>query len=145
MTNSNSENSISVIKKLNAPIERVFAHFTDPDLLALWHNPNQVHTPEISVDLQVGGAYRFEMKDMESKTHVAVGTYIEIIPNEKLVFSWQWEDGPHPETQVTVLFKTNDSGTEVELIHEGFTDQEVMGHHNQGWNGLLGNLEKELG
>jgi uncharacterized protein YndB with AHSA1/START domain len=144
MNSSQADNVIRVSKVFSASVERVFAHFTKPELLATWHNPNKELHPRINVDFKVGGAYRFEMKDMEGNTHIAVGSYKEIVANKKLVFSWQWEDGPHPETTVTVLFKTHEEGTEVELIHEGFTDQDVQGHHNQGWIALLGNLESVL-
>lgn len=142
---SQSEASeISVTKTFNAPVEKVFAYFTDPALLRRWHTPLPSTPPVILVDLSVGGSYRFEMTDPEGKVHVAVGKYLEIVPEEKLVFSWKWEGAPGPDTTVTVLFHAKGDSTEVSLHHTGFADKETMGHHAQGWEALLGNLANAL-
>ena len=140
MSESEKLKSFSVNKLFNAPVSTVFSFFTDPKLLALWHTPVPSIAPAISVDLKVGGSYRFVMTDTEGSVHVAIGVYKEIIAQQKLVFSWQWENGPHPETTVTVLFRDLGGKTEVTLNHEGFVDQDVLGHHNRGWQALLGNL-----
>ena len=134
-------NTLTITKTIQAPASTVFSYFTDPELLAKWHSPNLKSPPVMEVELTVGGEYRFSMHDMEGNNHVAIGIYKEIIANKKLVFTWRWENGPHPDTTVTVLFKDKGKATEIELIHEGFIDGDVKAHHNQGWNALLGNLE----
>ena len=144
MTESALTNSLQVKKIFSAPIEIVFAHFTKAELLSTWHSPNLTIPPKLNLDLKVGGAYRIEMIDADGDVHIVVGIYKEIVPNQKLVYSWKWEGGTHPETTVTVLFTTLGDSTEVELIHAGFVDDEVKGHHNQGWNGLLSKLANVL-
>lgn len=81
------------------------------------------------------------MNDPDCELHVATGVYLEISKPNKLVYTWSWEGGEMPETQVTVLFRSLGQQTEVELIHEGFPAADVTAHHGEGWTALLGNLE----
>jgi len=67
------------------------------------------------------------------------------VPNERLVFTWQWE-GSDLETLVTLEFKgLSAGGTELTLIHEGFDSEDTRNKHGQGWDGCLANLESFLG
>lgn len=141
---TDASQSLTIKKKINAPAKKVFSYFTDPALLAKWHAPNLKMPPAIAIDLKVGGQYRFAMHDMEGNIHVVIGVYKEIVAGKKLVFTWRWENGPHPDTTVTVLFKDMGNATEIELIQEGFIDDSVKTHHHQGWIALLGNLETLL-
>jgi uncharacterized protein YndB with AHSA1/START domain len=144
MNKSDSRNEFTITRLFNARIEKVFAYFTDPELLSLWHTPNPDVEPVMAVDLSVGGSYRFEMTDPAGQVHVAVGTYRQIQPNEKLVFTWKWEGSPHPDTVVTIHFREAGESTEITLHHTGFTDTGTIDHHNQGWIALFGNLEQTL-
>lgn len=92
-----------------------------------------------SVDLKVGGRYRIQLSS-DGGDHTAVGEYREIVPNEKLRFTWSWENGTVTDTMVTVGFKEMDGGTELTLVHENFVMPEAPGMHAQGWNGSLDKL-----
>ena len=69
------------------------------------------------------------------------GTFQEVVPPEKLVFTWQWEntDGPTEgaETLVTVEFRDMGESTEVLLVHERFPSADVRDAHQQGWTSML--------
>jgi CubicO group peptidase (beta-lactamase class C family) len=73
-----------------------------------------------------------------------VGVYREIIPNEKLVFTWGWEGPERHETLVTIELSDRDGGTELVLLHERFADQAAADHHGQGWRGCLENLATRI-
>ena len=75
------------------------------------------------------------------------GTYKEITPPERIVFTWKWEGeqmGALPETLVTVTFteRQGEQGaeTEVQLLHSGFPAPEARDAHNGGWQGCLNKL-----
>ena len=87
-----------------APRERVFKAWTDPNQLSRWFGPSDEYTAKAEIDLRVGGAYRLEMHHSGGNVHTVVGTYREIIPPEKLSFTWQWEGSPAPDTLVTIDF-----------------------------------------
>ena len=65
-------------------------------------------TPEAEVDLRVGGGYRLAMRDPGSgDVHVVAGEYTEVVPPERLAYTWTWEhDSPGSAGSiVTVLFR----------------------------------------
>jgi uncharacterized protein YndB with AHSA1/START domain len=72
-----------------------------------------------------------------------MGTFREVVPRERLVYTWAWrgEDGkPGPETLVTVTFRAVGRKTELTLRHEGFADKDGREAHRGGWNGCLDKL-----
>ena len=137
-------NKLSIKQTFEAPIARVFACFTQPELLTQWHSPSDVMTIDAEIDLCPGGQYRIGMTGEDGTPHVAIGQYHEIEAPVRLVYSWSWEGGDGPETMITVLFTDQGDQTEVELIHTGFEQQDEAEHHSQGWGGIFTRLENHL-
>jgi uncharacterized protein YndB with AHSA1/START domain len=73
----------------------------------------------------------------EKGDHIAIGNYKEIIPNQRLQFSWQWEHYAMPDSLVTVEFEDLGKATRLTLIHEGIPDQEDAADHNRGWTSAI--------
>jgi uncharacterized protein YndB with AHSA1/START domain len=72
------------------------------------------------------------------------GTYKEIRPSEKLVFTWGPETPEQADSVVTIEFTDQDDGTLVTLTHEKLP--EGMGEsHREGWTSALEHLSKEIG
>lgn len=113
--------------------------------MAQWFCPPDAETFKSEVDLKVGGNYVIGMRNRETgEEHITKGTYQEVSPPEKLVFTWLWE-GQDPETHTTLVtlnFRDLGNKTELVLKHEGFPDQNMSDQHNQGWVGCLDGLEK---
>ncbi|NJN79719.1 MAG: SRPBCC domain-containing protein [Anaerolineales bacterium] len=147
MTNTNFDSATML--KLNrvyrASRERLFRSWTDPELLKQWFAVSAgFTTPIAEVDLQVGGKYRLGMQPPgDDGILIAGGIYRQILPHEKLVFTWRWEspDPDEPETLVTVEFHEQEDGTEVVVTHELFTDIPQRDKHKEGWLGCLNQLE----
>jgi uncharacterized protein YndB with AHSA1/START domain len=79
---------------LDAPPADVFRAWTDPDHLDWFYNDAQpIPTEPIELDLRVGGAWRQQMVIDAATAYVTGGVYREIVPNERLVFSWGAEGG----------------------------------------------------
>ena len=76
--------------------------------------------------------------------HDVSGVYREVVPNEKLVFSWAWKSTPERESLVTVTFKPEGGGTLLTLTHEQFFDEAARDSHQGGWTGAMVKLEKYL-
>jgi uncharacterized protein YndB with AHSA1/START domain len=137
--------SLTIKRRLNAPPEKVFAAWTDPEKLKLWMGPGEVTTVLCEADARVGGHYRIVMRRPGGDEDFDVGgTYREVVPNEKLAFTWAWKSTPEHESLVTVTFKNDGSGTLMTLIHEQFFDEDARDRHNSGWNGALVKLERYL-
>jgi len=138
--------SITLKKVINAPIEKVFKAWIDPQELKEWHHPEGYTTPAAAVDSTIGGKYSITMQGPDHGTDVAMGTYKEIEPPYKLVFSWGWlGDTESPETLVTVLLKElTPNQTELTLLHEHFATEASLQGHKSGWDGALSNLSSLL-
>jgi uncharacterized protein YndB with AHSA1/START domain len=77
--------------------------------------------------------------------HTPTGVYREVIPEKKLVFTWEWPGMPERVSLVTFLLKPIEGGTELTLIHEQLPDEAARKSHEMGWRGLLDKLLAFLG
>lgn len=126
-----------------APPQKVFKAWIDPQALMRWFAPSDAFkTPEVEVDARVGGRYRIVMHAPDGEIHRVGGTYREVVPPRKLVFTWAWESTPERESLVTVEIKPSGAGSELILVHEGFADADTRGRHEEGWNGCLVRLHR---
>lgn len=132
--------SLTINKTIKAPAEKVYQAWTDPDVMCRWFAPGPMTVAKIECDPQVGGHYEVHMQSEDGTSYITSGQYIELVRNEKLVFTWQWRDSDLV-TQVTVaLRQLADETTELTLIHEGFVDQDACDEHAEGWNGCFAKL-----
>lgn len=136
---------ILVIRRiLPADPQTVFHAWTEPEWLTRWFCPGELVVAEAELDLRVGGRYRVVMQNPQGETHSPSGVYEEIVPNEKLVFSWQWQ-GDELVTRVAVELRPVANGqTELTLTHTGFPDEQVRSAHEKGWSGCFVKLEALL-
>jgi|SRR5579863_3307720 len=136
------ETTLKIRRTFQAPRERVFRAWTDAIELARWFAPSaeySTHVPEL--DLKVGGKYKVEMHHKGGNVNKVGGTYREIVPPEKIVFTWRWENDPSAhESLVTIEFLDLGPATEVLLTHVQLPDAEQRDKHLQGWIGCLTRL-----
>ncbi|HEY1309844.1 MAG TPA: SRPBCC domain-containing protein [Pseudolabrys sp.] len=137
--------SLTIKRRFNATPEKVFAAWTDPEKVKRWMGPGEVKALSVESDPRTGGRYRWLMQAPNGEQHDVGGAYREVIPNEKLVFTWAWKSTPERESLVTVLIKPDGQGSLMTLTHEQFFDDEARDRHNQGWEGAMPKLEKYLG
>jgi uncharacterized protein YndB with AHSA1/START domain len=139
--------SLTLKRKLKAPAEKVFAAWTDPEKIVRWFGPAETESGSVraDMDVRVGGRYRFNFKTADGEYHEVGGTYREVVPGERLVFSWAWHSTPERESLVTITLKADGDGTLLTLHHERFFDQKARDGHNRGWTGTLEKLERYLG
>jgi uncharacterized protein YndB with AHSA1/START domain/predicted enzyme related to lactoylglutathione lyase len=139
-----STHSVQVKRFIKAPPERVFEAWTNPQQLKSWFCPGDVRLLAAEVDLRTGGTYRFTIDaGCGGEETVVHGTYREVSPPTKLVFTWQFADDPEWEnvvSVVTVELLAKNGGTEVALRHDGLPTAESAGRHEHGWNGSLDKL-----
>jgi uncharacterized protein YndB with AHSA1/START domain len=95
---------------------------------------------QAETDLRVGGRYRMVARSVDGEVSEVGGTYREVRPNEKLVFTWAWHSTPERESLVTVLLKSDGDGTLLTLTHEQFFDEPARDRHQAGWTETLDKL-----
>lgn len=91
MTNTKSvQDSLTIERTVNAPRELVWKMWTDPKHFAEWYGPFDYAVPVVEMDLRVGGSYLICLErlapDGPSRLWFA-GTYLEIVENERLVYT----------------------------------------------------------
>ena len=130
--------NIEITQRIDAAPERVFRALTDADELTRWF------ASSAESDARTGGEYvlRFEFDD-EAKNHTYAGQYDEIVPMERVRYPW---NGRFGDTTVEFALRPADRGTELTLIHSGWTEaaEEARQMHEQGWAFFLDNLERYL-
>ena len=126
---------------INAPVEVVYAAWTDPAMLRRWLAPGNATVVRAVAEVSVGGTFLVEMRTPDGKTWLTRGVYREVVPLRRLVHTWRWE-GSDIETLVTVEFEPeSDSRTRLTLTHSRFARDEARDEHEQGWVGCLAKLE----
>jgi uncharacterized protein YndB with AHSA1/START domain len=136
--------SLTIKRRFKAPPAKVYGAWTDPEKMSQWMGPAAVQTVHAECDARVGGRYAIRMIMSGGKEHDVSGVYREIIPNEKLCFTWAWKDTPERESLVTVTFRDDGGGTLMTLHHERFFDEDARDRHDAGWTGTMERLEKFL-
>ena len=137
-----SENAVVVKRVIKAGPEQVFEAFIKPGIMSKWFYGMENGTSEVSNTLEVGGEFRINMRSGDGKEYMHTGEYREIVPFEKLVFTWN--SGFANDTIVTVSFRPVSGGTEVVIQHELLTVSERE-NHRRGWTICLSNLERYFG
>jgi uncharacterized protein YndB with AHSA1/START domain len=144
-TKVTDKTSLEIKRFINAPRDRVYAAWTDPEHLKEWWGPENVRTRTIAADVRQGGKYRWDLVNQAGENMTAFGEYRELIPGQKIVFTWKWDDDEAWEGRnsiVTVELSDHDDGTQLTLTHEQLPSEESRDRHNEGWNSVLDRLEK---
>jgi uncharacterized protein YndB with AHSA1/START domain len=133
--------AVEIERRLSAPIDEVFRWWTEPERLQEWMSP--VGTVEAEVDLRVGGHIRIVMRG-DGMVIEHQGTFLEIEPPRRLVFTWMSPyTGPQPSV-VTVELEPDGGATRLRLIHQQLPEAATSSHQG-GWGAMLDRLEGRLG
>jgi uncharacterized protein YndB with AHSA1/START domain len=105
-----------------------------------WFGPDRGPVEHAAFDVRAGGKYTVTFRTEDGEQHQVGGVYREVIPNEKLVFTWAWRSTPERESLVTVLIQPDGTGSLLTLQHEKFFDEPARDRHREGWSGCLDKL-----
>ncbi len=138
-----AELSLTTSRTINASPETLFNAWLDPKMLQQFMRPGPDMTvPRASTDPKTGGRFDIVMQAGDNEIPHA-GTYKEIDPHRRLVFTWESPFSADDST-VTLDFAPGDGGTEVTLTHTRFPSEESRDNHAGGWAKILELLESEL-
>jgi uncharacterized protein YndB with AHSA1/START domain len=136
--------TIRLHRVLRAKPEGVYRAFLDPDAMAKWLPPHGFTGKVHHLDARVGGTYKMSFTNFTSgKSHSFGGAYLELVPNEKIRHTDQFDDPNLPgEMQVTVTLKPVSVGTDVTIVQEGVPDVIPAEACYLGWQESLTLLAK---
>ena len=137
----------SVLGDISMKIRKVYDFsFPVEEVYSAWVSSDTVIPPATSMDIkpEVGGHYRLLMETPEF-TGKNEGVFQRVEPNSRVTYTWEW-NGDGEVTTIDVRFRSTRSGSQVEILHEGFTKPESVSNHSTGWDsyveGLVQHLEK---
>jgi uncharacterized protein YndB with AHSA1/START domain len=138
---SSEEFPIVIRRLLPAPIQEVFAAWTDAAAMTDWFSP--FGAASMTADFRPGGRFRLVMTH-GSQSIEHTGEYRTVDPPTLLVFTWRSQFTGGRDTLVTIrLTPTNTQETQLELTHELLPIDQVE-PHTGGWGQILGRLQKRL-
>jgi len=117
-------NTIRLHRVLRAAPVRIYRAFLDADAMVKWLPPNGFTGKVHHMDAKVGGTFKMSFTNFTTaKTHSFGGKYLELVPNERLRYTDNFDDpNLSGEIHVTVTLKKVSCGTEVNIVQEGVPD-----------------------
>ena len=132
-------NTVQLHRVLNAPLERVYRAFTTADALVKWMAPHGFTAHVELLEVKPEGKYRMYFTNFSTGTRTCFGgTYHEVIPNQLLRYTDQFEDPNMPDLiEVEIQFKAVSVGTEIQITQSGLPDVIPVEACYLGWQESL--------
>lgn len=139
-----STNKVSLHRVLKATPDRVYRAFLDADAMCKWFPPNGFTCKVHHLDAKSGGTYKMSFTNFNTgKSHSFGGKYIEVVPDERLVITDEFDDPNLPGTMTTtVSIKKVFCGVELNIVQEGIPDVIPLEACYLGWQESLVLLAK---
>jgi uncharacterized protein YndB with AHSA1/START domain len=127
-----TDREIYIERVFDAPRDRVFAVYTDPELIPEWWGPRGGTTIVDTMDVRAGGGYRFVMRGPDGSETAFRGTYREVTPPERIVQTFEWEGMPGHVSVETAVFEDLGDQTKVTTTSIFHTTEERDGMLDSG-------------
>lgn len=117
-------NTVRFHRVLRTTPERLYRAFTDPNAMVKWLPPHGFTAKVHEINATIGGSYRMSFTNFTTgNSHFFGGTYLELVPNERLRYTGVFEDPQLPgEMQTTVTLRPVSVGTELAIVQEGIPE-----------------------
>jgi uncharacterized protein YndB with AHSA1/START domain len=139
-----ANNTVNLHRVFAAPVEKVFKAFVNADAMASWLPPYGFVCKVHSLDATVGGSYKMSFTNFTTgNSHSFGGEYLEIIPNELLKYTDQFDDPNLPGQMITTIrLKPVLCGTELVATQEGIPEAIPTEMCYLGWQESLDKLKR---
>jgi len=127
-----TDREIHTERVFDAPRDRVFAAYTDPELIPQWWGPRDSTTVVDQMDLRPGGSWRFVIHHADGRENAFRGTYREISAPERIVQTFEWEGMPGHVAVETATFEDLGGRTKVATTSLFHTTDERDGALSSG-------------
>lgn len=138
-TTTTDGRDLILTRVINAPRDKVFKAWTDPKLLVKWFAPLPWTTPVAQTDIRAGGSSLIVMRDPDGSEFPNRGVYLEVVPNERLVFtdaySQAWEPSDKPFMTVILTFDDLGGKTKYTARLKHWTVADCEQHEKMGFHG----------
>lgn len=137
-------NKVSLHRVFSASPEKVFKAFTDADAMASWLPPYGFTCKVHQMDAHIGGKYKMSFTNFGTgSSHSFGGEYLNIVPNERLQYTDEFDDPNLPGQMITTIeLRQVLCGTELWATQEGIPDAIPVEMCYLGWQESLDKLKR---
>jgi uncharacterized protein YndB with AHSA1/START domain len=142
-----TEHELTITRAFDAPRELVYRAWTDPDHLASWLGPQESVASSVTTDPRPGGRWRACISSADHRIERWMeGSYRELDPPERLVFTFRWDDPADEvgETLVTITLEGDGEKTEMTFHQAPFPNEVERDGHFDGWGSSFEDLAIQL-
>jgi uncharacterized protein YndB with AHSA1/START domain len=131
--------TVRLHRVIRATPERLYRAFLDADAMAKWLPPHGFTGKVHHLDATVGGTYRMSFTNFSTgHSHAFGGTYLELVPNERICHTDSFDDSNLPgEMRTTIALTQVSCGTELNVVQEGIPDVIPVEQCYLGWQESL--------
>lgn len=139
---------LTLSRLIDAPREALWRCWTEPELLKQWFTPRPWTTPVVETDVRPGGSSYFLFRGPEGEEFPNRGVYLEVVPNEKLVFTdaytKAWEPSAKPFMTGTITFADEGGKTRYTAKVRHWTAEDKANHEQMGFHEGWGKAADQL-
>lgn len=139
---------LSLTRLIDAPRDVLYRCWTEPDLIKEWFTPRPWTTPVVETDVRVGGSSRMIFRGPEGQEFPNAGVYLEVVPNEKLVFTdaytEAWIPSAKPFMTATITFADEGGKTRYTAVARHWTAEDKAQHERMGFHDGWGKATDQL-
>lgn len=138
---------ISITRVFDAPRERVWKEWTEPERFADWFGGAESEVPpaSVSMDVRPGGSWRLTMLSGPDRREIHwKGYYREVVEPERLVLTFSDQPGDAHELVTVVLIDLGDGRTEMRFQQRGWLPAKMYERAGQGWSSFFDRIAERL-
>lgn len=137
-TTNLTDRDLVLTRLIDAPPEKVYRAWTEPELLKQWFAPLPYTTPVVEVDVRTGGSSLIVMRSPEGVDMPNPGVYLEVVPNERIVatdaYTSAWEPSKKPFMTLILTFENQDGKTKYTAVARHWTVEDCEAHEKMGFH-----------
>ncbi|MFC5585723.1 SRPBCC family protein [Nitratireductor kimnyeongensis] len=144
-----AENELVLARIIDAPREKIFRAWTEPEILRQWFVPKPWTISKVEMDVRPGGSSLVVMKDPDGNEYPNPGVFLEVVENEKIVttdaFTEAWKPSPKPfMTMILTLEDAGDGKTRYIARARHWNAEDVEAHEKMGFHEGWGQCAEQL-
>lgn len=147
-TDNNPGHELVLTRLIDAPREKLFRAWTDPELMKQWFVPRPWTLSKVEIDVRPGGSSLIVMRDPEGNEYPNPGVYLEVVENEKLVFTdaytEAWVPSGKPFMTAIVTFEDESGKTRYTARARHWTAEDRETHEKMGFHEGWGQCADQL-
>ena len=133
-----TDRDLVLTRIIDAPPEKVYRAWTEPELLKQWFAPLPYTTPAVEIDVRAGGSSMIVMRSPEGVDMPNPGVYLEVVPNERIVatdaYTSAWEPSAKPFMTLILTFENQDGKTKYTAVARHWTVADREAHEKMGFH-----------